>query len=330
MIKFLILGFLISISTFAYVPTVESLFRHGSNPDLTTNAAMLTFAVRKADAHEERPSSDTSLLKETKNEDFYRLYFSKYKDDALKISQTRYEDKSFSETSLMEKKYYPNFTQNSIRANAEESEKAIFHGVLRSIIFNEGSYILESLKRLGVPVKLNREILNKAKVELLASYKQYLITINKDKDARKTLENPLSPKAADQRDYVNNLMKESMYVDQDNVKIAKDDSDLGWMVNAGDFEAVFNYQTRDLVRIKYKTELGELEIQCKDYFLSNGQHRLPKYIILKDYKGEVFQIELMNLRHFNERETDLVKRLAKWDEILKGKTSDAPKPSFVF
>lgn len=328
MIKILLLSFFVQ-SAFAYVPTVESLFRHGSNPEITTNAASVTFVVRK-EVQEVKSESDSSLLREMKNEDFYRLFFTKTKDETLKVSQTRYEDKTFSESSLMEKKYYPHFTSNTIRSNAEESEKAIFFGLLRSIIFNDGATILESLKRLGTPVKLNREILNKDKVELLASYKQYLVTINRDKEARKTLENPLSPKNVEQRHMAENIMKEPMYVDLNQVKIAKSENELGWMVSAGELEAVFNYQNRDLIRLKYKTNLGELEIQCKDYFLMNGMYRVPKVMIVKDYKGEIFHVEISALRHYNEKESDLVKRLAKWDEILKGKSSDTPKPSFVF
>ena len=68
---------------------------------------------------------------------------------------------------------------------------------------------------------------------------------------------------------------------------------------------------------------------CKDDWLANGSHSLPRYILVKDYKGELFQVEILNLRHYLEKESDIVSRLKKWDSLLKGKESLEPKPSFV-
>jgi hypothetical protein len=56
---------------------------------------------------------------------------------------------------------------------------------------------------------------------------------------------------------------------------------------------------------------------------------LPRYILVKDFKGESFQIELTNLRHYPEKEDDLAKRLKKWDLILKGKDSTEARPEFL-
>jgi hypothetical protein len=47
MIKMILSLILLSSSAFAYVPSVESLFRHGSNPDITANGVALTFVVKK-------------------------------------------------------------------------------------------------------------------------------------------------------------------------------------------------------------------------------------------------------------------------------------------
>jgi hypothetical protein len=40
-------------------------------------------------------------------------------------------------------------------------------------------------------------------------------------------------------------------------------------------------------------------------------------------------VEILNLRHYLEKESDIVSRLKKWDSLLKGKESLEPKPSFV-
>ena len=65
---------------------------------------------------------------------------------------------------------------------------------------------------MGVPVKLNNEIINREKVEYLAAYKQYLVAINKDRTSRKTETNPLRPEDATAREKAESVMNEPMYV----------------------------------------------------------------------------------------------------------------------
>lgn len=330
MIKLIFALICLSSSAFAYVPTVESLFRHGSNPDVTANGVNVTFVVKKIEAvAKETPKGEESLLNESKAEDFYKMFFTKVSNDVMKVSQTRYENNTFSEASLSEKHYFPNFTAYTIKGSPEESEKGIFQGMLRSMIFNDGSFLVNYLKTLGVPVKLNSEIINRQKVEYLASYKQYLVGINKDRTTKKTATNPLKPDDAAQREKIDRVMNEPMYVDQKQVKLSRENGEMAWLITAGPFEAVVSYKMREIRKIKFKSQMGEFEIICKDYWLANGTHALPKTILVKDYKGETFQVEILNLRHYLEKEVDLVNRLKKWDSLLKGKESNDPKPPFL-
>lgn len=329
MIKFAILALFLTTSVFAYVPTVESLFRHGSNPDITANGVSITFVVKKVEAGTKTSGSDVSLLNETKTEDFYKMFFTKVSNDVMKVAQTRYENNTFNEASLLEKIYFSNFTAYTVKGSPEESEKGLFHGMLRSMIFNDGAFIVNYLKTMGVPVKLNSEIINRQKVEYLASYKQYLVSINKDRTTRKSTQNPLKPEDAAAREKIDSIMNEPMYVDQKQVRLSREDGEMAWLITAGQFEAVVSYKTREIMRLKFRSQLGDYEIQAKDYWLANGTHALPRYILVKDYKGENFQIEILNLRHYLEKEVDLVNRLKKWDSLLKGKESNDPKPPFV-
>jgi hypothetical protein len=329
--KIIVLAFfLVSLNAFSYVPTVESLFRHGSNPEVTANGVSVTFVVKKIENGPQADGrSDESLFVKTKEEDFYKIFFTKMSHDVMKVAQTRYANSTFNEASLTEKIYFPNFTSYTIKSSVEENEKGIFHGLLRSIVFNDGAFLLNYMKSLGAPVKLNSEIINRQKVNLLASYKQYLVAINKDRTAKKTAVNPLRPDEAEARDKADTIMSEPMYVDQKHVKLSRESGDVAWLVNAGQFEAVVSYKNREIQRIKYKSQLGDYEIIFKDYWLANGTHGMPRYIIVRDYKGEMYQVEILNLRHYNEKETDLINRLKKWDLLLKGKQVAEPKQPFL-
>ncbi len=330
MMKSLVFLLLMITSAYAYVPTVESLFRHGSNPDVTANGVNLTFVVKKIDLSTKKATKgETSLLNESKSEDFYKMFFTRINKDVFKVAQTRYSNSTFSESSLLEKIYFPNFTSFTNKSSVEETEKGIFQGMLISMIFNEGAFLINYLKSLPVPVKLNSEIINRQKVTSLASYKQYLIAINKDRSSKKTEINPLKPEDPIAREKVDAVMNEPLYVDQHQVKLSRENGEMAWLISAGSFEAVVSYKDREIQRIKYKSQLGDYEISCKEHWLANGTHALPRYIVIKDYKGEIFQVEILNLRHYIEKESELINRLKKWDGLLKGKESVEPKPSFV-
>jgi hypothetical protein len=217
--------------------------------------------------------------------------------------------------------------------NPWTSDKIISYGGLipSSVILNEIELddSVDFVTNFSAFHIVNNEIINRQKVEYLASYKQYLVAINKDRTARKNIQNPLKPDDAAARDKIEAVMNEPMYVDQNQVKLANDNGQLSWLISAGPFEAYISQNERRVQRIKYKSLLGEYEILCKDYWLANGTHSFPRFIMVKDFKGESFQVEVLNLKHYLEKESDLLARLKKWDGALKGKSSHDPRPPFL-
>jgi hypothetical protein len=329
MMKVLALLFFVA-SAHAYVPTVESLFRHGSNPDISANGISLTLTVKKVNPGEKTSENvnDVSLVKDQKGEEFYKIFFTK-SGDHLKVAQTRYNSAAFSEASLQHKVYYPNFSAYTIKPGVETAEKGVFFALLDSLSYNNGSHMVSYLKALGIPVRLNNEIINREKVEFLADYKRYLVTVNKDRNARKTEVNPLQPEDAAARDRAQSIMNESMYTDTKQVKLSKDEGQVAWVVNAGAFEAVVSYKERDVQKIKYKSPAGDFEVICKDYWLANGTHAFPRFMLIKTFNGQQYQVEITNVRHYIEKEDDLVRRLKNWDQVLKGKESTELRPEFL-
>lgn len=329
MIKILVLALFVS-SAFAYVPTVESLFRFGSNPEVTVNGVSVTLAVKRLEAESKPGSSvtDASLLGSQRTEDYYKIFFTK-SNETLKVAQSRYDNASFSESSLLHKIYYPNFTSYTIKADLESAEKGIFYGLIQCLALNDSENLINYLKSLGVPVRLNSEIINKEKVDFLAEYKKYLMLISKDRNARKTEVNPMYPTDHAARERAQSIMAEPMYLDTKQVQLQRDNNQMAWVVNAGPFEAVVSYKMRDLQRIRFKSAAGDFEVIFKDYWLANGTHAMPRYMLIKTFNGEQYQVEVTNLRHYNEKEDDLIKRLRNWDQILKGKESTEPRPEFL-
>lgn len=319
--KFLFL-FALSFSAMAYVPTVESLFRHGSNPEVTSNGVAFNMTVK-------RLQGGNSALKSDREVDYYKMYLTKNGADAFKVSQARFKNDGFSDSALEHKAYYSNLSAYTFKPDPEHLEKGLFFSLLHSLAMNNGTHVINYLKTLDVPVKLNNEIINREKIAYLASYKQYLSSINKDRDLRKTAVNPLRPEDAASREKIENVMNESMYTDTNQVKLWREEGVMAWLVSAGNFESIHSFQHRDIQKFKYKSAAGDFEITCKDYWLANGTHSFPRFMFVKTLTGEMYQIEFTNLRHYTEKEADLVKRLGNWDKILKGKASNDPRPEFL-
>lgn len=317
--------FLISFSAHSYVPTVESLYRFGGNPEVTANAAVLSLVVRKLESE----GQGDSLLKENKSEGYYRLYFTKSTGDALKIAQVRFKESRFTDASLDHKIYYPNFTPRSLRPTLDQMEKGLFLSLLHSMIFNNGSQMISYLSGIGVPVKPNSEIINREKVDYLASYKKYLVNISNNRSARKTEVNPLKPEDPAARERVNRIMDESMYVDTGHVKLAKEEGKPAWAVSAGSFESVHAYESRAVLRYKYKTDAGEFTVIPRDYWLATGTHLFPKSFLIRNFRGENFEVDVVDYRHFLDKEEELIKRQKKWDQQLRSGMSSEPRPEFL-
>jgi hypothetical protein len=322
--------FLISTSAMAYVPTVESVFRHGANPDLVVNGVVLNLVVKKLNSASLGDANrEVSLLNDERQEDYYKLYFSKLSTEGLKVSQARFNNASFAETAIEHRVYYPNFSPYTVKGNVEQIERGLFFSVLNSVLFNNGAHIVNYLKSLGVPVRLNGDLINREKIEYLASYKRYLNVISRDRNARKTEINPLKPDDPVARARIDSVMSGSMYIDTHQVRLGREDGEMAWIVEAGNFRSVVSYRNRDVQKVSFKTQAGEFEMSFKDYWLANGTHSAPRYIMIKTLSGENYQVEVTSMKHFVEKDDDLVKRLTRWDQILKGKNDPNTRPEFL-
>lgn len=312
--KLIVLALFIVNTAFAYTPTVESLFRHGSNPEVTTNALNMSFSVK------DLASPDVVQ--------FYKIYFDVFDQQTLKVSQTAYNSDSFSEGSLLKKVYHSQLS--AVNFKNQSVDKGLFYSLLHSIILNDGGFIVDYLKLSGVSVRHNSELLNDEKIALMKEYKNYLVAINNDRSLKKTLHSPLRPESEQGQERANRLMNEPMYKDTEQVKLSSYEGKPAWLAEASGFQAYFSYEERRPLKIRLKTSTGETEIQCLDYWRPDAAHAIPKKMIVKTSKGEMFQVETLSLRYYNEKEDDLLKRLRHWDEILRTPKELVLRPDFLF
>ena len=178
-------------------------------------------------------------------------------------------------------------------------------------------------------MRLNDDIINREKIEYLASYKRYLALIGRDRNARKSEQNPLKPEDNVARARIDSIMAGSMYIDTKQVKLGRDEGEMAWVIDAANFHGVVSYNKREIEKMSFKTAAGDLEIVCKEYWLADGTHSIPRYLLIKTLSGDNYQVEITSMKQFVEREDDLVRRLTRWDQILKGKNNSDPRPEFL-
>ncbi|MBP9674937.1 MAG: hypothetical protein KBD63_07565 [Bacteriovoracaceae bacterium] len=159
MLKIILLKllFLYSISLYAYIPPVESLFKNGSNPDLGSKHVTINLHIK-----EQHQLADVILL--------YKEATPLASSDVFKILVTFYDEKDSLRKKPLKVSYYPNFT-SFISAHSASPEKQFFYASLTSLFLNKADFMLEILKKQKVPVDYNQNILNKEKETWLLDYK---------------------------------------------------------------------------------------------------------------------------------------------------------------
>jgi len=319
--KKLLLSLFISLPLYAYVPTVESLFRHGANPDVTANAILLSGKVTIYNPFDEK-------LSDEKTESLWvKWVYNITQQNKLKLTQLIYRAPAMTEASLVNKSYIADLTPQYFNSISTETEKGLFFSMLNSLLINDGSFMIEFLRSRGVNVKLNQELINNDKKSLMQRYKAWLI---KNKGGRGTTEDsPIAPVSIAEREKVDLILSSSMYLDTNQVVLARHQGELAWQVKAEAFEAWINDEKRELRQLIFKNGTGETNIQLRDYIFFGGTNAMPRSILVKGQNDQYWQIEILGVKQFNETISDLLARLKRYDQILQHKQEVVARPAFM-
>jgi hypothetical protein len=313
---------LVSISSNAYVPTVESLFRHGNNPDVTTNAIMVSAKVTLANQFLDKVEGAP-----TESALWVRWIYNVTGTGKLKLTQLIYRSQAMVEASLVDKVYVAELSPQSFGTTPEASERGLFMGLMNSLLINDGSFMVEFLRQRGIPVQLNSEILNRDKRALLARYRTWLLKTKGGRVAGGE-ESPLAPTQG--KEEVEALMSASMYLDTKQVTLARYEGEPAWQVKADIFDAWVSDASREVRQVALRTPTQESEFQCRDYILFNGTHSFPRQILVKGQHEQVWQIDIVGIKTFSESSADLLSRLRRYDQALMQRRETVVRPAFMF
>jgi hypothetical protein len=275
--KAILLWILSLTSVLSAVPTMEGLFRNGSNEVIPGNLVVFDLMVT------EQPK-----IQETEGkakEHFLKLIFFQQDDKSIDLYQFQYPDSQMSEKKIVR---FAKVSNISGKLKREMNiERSVFFAILKMIGLNNSNSISYILKKYNPDFKYNREILNWEKMALYKEYKNYLL--EKDKTLKSS---PLNPLRTEDKERVENLLKSSMFRNTGDVKLIKKDWDFYWLVELDRASALFSNDNHNLKEIRMQFPKGIMEIDFDEYISINGMQPVPSQIMIKDLNERFYKIKI--------------------------------------
>lgn len=312
-----------SVQAFAYRPTVESLFRNGSNGDIGQNTVMATFVLKR----KEKPADTSDTIKELPSVTTFRMLISNDTSPS-KLVQVAYNGEIASSETINSVRYFPRFSLSSMRLGSEDAEKKFFYSLLGSLINNQGDLMVRFLNDMGVSIQPNRERVDKEQLYYLGKYVKYL---KLDDAARSGQENPMEPTDPETSEKLREIFKRPFLTPSPYVKRVKEGSEFFWVLESDKVLAKFSHDDHKLLEMVVKTDNGNISVKCLNYILYGQDMQFPELVLLKDLAGDEYLLNMKKITHFSDSPERFSSRLGDYNKALEKaqSTENQLKPSFT-
>lgn len=319
-------------NAFAYTPTVESLFRNGSNGDIGQNTVSATFVLQKKETapNEKSPEEaeeNPSLIKKAPSVFTYKILFSNFAEKSSMV-QVVYEGAVASAKSMSEAAYYPRVDFASLRLGKEQEEKKFFYALMASLLNNDGSLMVSFLNDIGAPVKFNTDRADREQLYYLDKYVKYL---KLEDDEREEKENPLEPKDPETAQKIQEVFKRPFLTASPYVKRVKEGDDFYWIVETEQAMAKFSHDDHKLLEMKVKTDNGTMSAKCFNYILFGQDMQFPELLVVKDLAGTEHLLTMRKISAFSDTSERFIERVGDFKKSLneEQKREFESKPSLT-
>jgi len=315
--KFIAMGILLfTANSFAYKPTVESLFRNGSNGEIGQNTVVANFLLKRKVT--EAQSSDETL-KSLPNEFSYKLIFGNEKKRP-KMVQVNYAGPTISSSKMIDVSYYPAVSFSGLRLKNEDVEKKFFYSLMLSLVNNQGYLMVELLKDIGVGVQSNRERIDKEQLYYLGQYMNYLKTDTEEENK----ENPLAPENPEAQEKLKEIFKRPFLTPSSLVKRVKEGNEFFWEIRTDKIFARFSHDDHKLLEVELKTENGIINAKCFNYILYGKEMQFPEMVLLKDLNGDEYILNMKKVTNFTDQADNFIKRITEYKKSLQENETEKP------
>lgn len=298
---------------FAYIPTIESLFRNGDNDTVDGHTISANFVLTRKNVLEQGEKT----LQEMPSVFAYKLLFNNSKE-RTQLVQVSYSGNVISTSNMFDLKYFPQLTFNGLKLSGEDFEKKMFYSLMNSLVNNQGDLMIDFLNSVGLAALRNTEKVNRDQIQLIGRYINYLKQKKENPEAE--LDNPLEPVTPEAKEKVREILKSPFLTTSNYVKRIKEGDDIYFQLKNENVDIKFDGQKHELISMKIETNMGTMEVRCFNYVVFttiSKTLKFPQLILLKDLQGNEFELKMQKLRATSDSLDVFLKRLQNYKDDLK-------------
>jgi hypothetical protein len=308
---------------FAYTPSLESLLRNGNNIDIGTNTVLANISIVEIDPENNLAiKTDDIVKKET-----IKLLILNENEERPKLCQVNYKGGVMSDVSLINYQERDFKKLNQVIRNDENVDGQFFYATLSMLLNNDGSMLIDYLKKYNLKVQKNTELINNDKFKLLKNYKSYLIAARDEEEGN--LENPLKPQTDEKKARVSEI-KASNFLRADGIiKKVKIEDEFFWIIDNDGLYARFGNDHR-LRELRVKTTMGEVELVLGKFVIHGSQIEFPEFIWLKNVNGKKYEIKATKVSMFQDTRENHSRRLKRYSKSAEKNKLTIPEVKLDF
>lgn len=285
----------------ASVPTEEGLLKNLNNAGISGNLITIKSMIQNSDLSG-APENEKSKT------DFYKFVISLENPNVITLLQIAYSNSQMLNAQTKDVKYIPDLL--SYIKKEKSPERGMFYSVLMMLATNRSQGMETYLEKSGIKILKNKNILNEDKMKLLRSYRSYLANNRGKGDAN----SPLSPSDPQEKARVVALFRANTFERSKNIELVKNGNEFMWKADWKSIQAHFSNEERRLRQLEFITSEATTKLEASDYVLFNGTNELPKFIQMKDSRGQVTKMQILGL----DTKTNQDKKLSeKYEEAKK-------------
>ncbi len=290
-------------TTFAKVPTPESLWQNLSNPNISGNFVTMSTIIEGDGITSPR---------------YVQFIFSREKNDIVNLLQTDYSAAQMHNSQIIRNKIIYNLHATLLKESS--SERAFFYGILLSLVLNDPIAIGALIAKQSSDYQSNDQLLNTEKIKLMQNYLSYLRTIKDDRTKRKSLTSPLDPADLSEQKRINSILKGNTLPSISNVSLTKDGPSFFWKMHFNNFFALFTNEDYKFYKMVLSYNDQNLTTTASNYFMSNGTHSLPKNIQVKTLENKAYNLTTLSFTEYQNHKQKigdilLSRKIIKEDEL---------------
>lgn len=286
---------LFSLKIFAAVPTEEGLLKNLNNAGIPGNLITIKTMIQGA------PIGNVTESEGTKTE-YYKFVISLENPGTVSLLQVAYSNAQMQNSQIRDVKYISDLVTAIKREKSPE--RGMFYAALVMLATNRSTGMEAFLEKGGVQIVRNKNLLNEEKMKLLRAYRTYLAT-NKGKGEANS---PLNPADPQNKAKVLELFRANTFERSKNIELAKVDNEFMWRVDWKSVQAYFSNEERRLRKLEYTNADLNTRLDANEYVMFNGTNELPKFIFVKDTKGQTTKMQVLGLDTKTNREKKLTER----------------------